>query len=644
MEAQKKTLYELLISEGKPAFYSIPKYQRSYTWKKDNWETLFDDIIENGIGHFMGTIICVLKNSDKGDNYQDYDVIDGQQRLTTLSILLMALYKRSQELLKSGGYQKKLSKLSASLEDNIIIQKEKSSFGDYLSDPKDNEGKYKYLRVTPSTQDSNLEDYTYLIKSELNLIVKDITAPPYHSNRRIKKVFDYFTTRIEKLEEVSFNFASELSALISKVNSINLIQVTAESSSDAFIMFETINNRGVPLSPVDIIKSKILADLEKTSKTTIIAESFKYWKKIIENLEDSAKQIRFLRQYYNGFQYLKDDNGKERIKVGTRTKASKTNLIGTYSEIITRDPNWLLQELIKKSETYKNLTEAISDDENLEKALFDLANVKAASAYTSLLVLKDYAQISNEALIEIIEIYINFFIRRNITDSPPTRDLDTIQVNISEEIFKKVEAKEQGTINGQWLYEQLKKHIKISSLEFFKEKLNGSLYDDNKDMTRFLLIKMEEKDRSREQKKDFWEKTKKGQYIWTIEHVFPKGDTIPNKWVEMIADGHAEEAEKIKQDYVHKLGNLTMSGYNSRLSAKDFGTKQLHELDNGKGTTFKIGYQNGLNLNDLKFEVDGELFALSNAEKWDKEHIEARGNQLIQTILEYFKFDDESVD
>ena len=70
---------------NKELYYQIPPYQREYSWGKDNWERLFDDILENEYGYFLGSIICI-------NNNENSDVIDGQQRLTTISILLNALY------------------------------------------------------------------------------------------------------------------------------------------------------------------------------------------------------------------------------------------------------------------------------------------------------------------------------------------------------------------------------------------------------------------------------------------------------------------------------------------------------------------------------------------------------------------------
>ena len=91
-QVQQLPIVDLFSSE-KNFYYEIPKYQREYAWGNWQWEKLFDDLDENSSGYFIGTIICINTNPD---DFTDavFSVIDGQQRLTTLSILLAAIYKQ----------------------------------------------------------------------------------------------------------------------------------------------------------------------------------------------------------------------------------------------------------------------------------------------------------------------------------------------------------------------------------------------------------------------------------------------------------------------------------------------------------------------------------------------------------------------
>ena len=145
-----------------------------------------------------------------------------------------------------------------------------------------------------------------------------------------------------------------------------------------------------------------------------------------------------------------------------------------------------------------------------------------------------------------------------------------------------------------------------SSDEVFREKLYGPLYISNVDSTRFILCYYEKKFKTKEIYTDLWlrdEKSKK--YIWTIEHIFPEGDRIPEDWVKMIADGDRNKANELQEQYVHTLGNLTLTGYNSNLSNMSFENKKNRQKD-GKD----IGYKNGLELN--KDVVTKESWTIKN--------------------------------
>ena len=159
-------------------------------------------------------------------------------------------------------------------------------------------------------------------------------------------------------------------------------------------------------------------------------------------------------------------------------------------------------------------------------------------------------------------------------------------------------------------------------------------------MTRYLLWKIDSIYHTREYSPDLWKKTENGQnYIWTIEHIFPEGKNIPPKWVDMIGGGNKELSEKIQMEYVHKLGNLTLSGYNSNLSNRSFSEKQNLEKRVVNNQELKIGYKNGLGLNQFEFKFNGQNLNLSTAETWTKDHIQVRTETMITKIIELFKFD-----
>ena len=186
----------------------------------------------------------------------------------------------------------------------------------------------------------------------------------------------------------------------------------------------------------------------------------------------------------------------------------------------------------------------------------------------------------------IIKLLIKFFARRNVTDTPGTRDLTKIFMDIISEI----------KTNTTDIYNVIKnKLISVSaSDETFERKLRGPIYDDNDMATRFILCYMESKHQTKEIYTDLWSRDKSNKYIWTIEHVFPEGQNIPQEWVDMIANGNRELAYEYLNNYVHTLGNLTITGYNSNLSNFDFEKKMNRKNSEGKD----VGYKNGLHLNE----------------------------------------------
>ena len=116
----------------------------------------------------------------------------------------------------------------------------------------------------------------------------------------------------------------------------------------------------------------------------------------------------------------------------------------------------------------------------------------------------------------------------------------------------------------------------------------------------------------------------KSVFIWTIEHIFPEGENIPQVWVDMIADGDRNLAKEYWENYVHKLGNLTISGYNSALGNYSFEQKR-DRLNKDKKY---IGYKNGLEINK----------ELAQKDKWTIEDIRTRTEKLVQEAAEMFKF------
>lgn len=584
-----------LFSADNSVSYQIPKYQREYIWGKWNWEAFFDDIEEGEGGHFLGSIICINTQMDT-HKPAELELVDGQQRMTTISLLYLAIYKYLAEKLEDPNDMNARLEL-LSLQNRIILKD------------------YNAIRLTPSYTNSNLEDYKWIFSQEINEI-KAPKKPRFLGNRQISRAFNYFFTRLNEVDEDKNPIHSYKSVkdLLRKMNSATLVKIDVATHSDAFTLFETLNNRGVPLSAIDLIKNKLLGHLEKTNSHSNIDENFERWNQIIQNLTDEYKiQERFLRQFYNAFKLDKA------IEVDKAPKAMRSNLIRIYETLINRGVNEIFDRLEEASEIYsKNIQYELEEhSDELIQALRNLENVNGADGYMLLLFVEKQFELKESEKIELVNLLCKYFIRRNVTDMPPTRDLTNYFMDIVSEVNK------LDVFNSAKIKEIILERGKPANDKLFEEKLKGDLYEENVGATRYILSSIElAESQTKELYTNFYARTK-NIFVWTVEHIFPQGEKIPPEWVDMIADGDTEEANKIRKNYVHKLGNLTLTGYNSNLSNLSLLKKQERKNSEGK----YIGFKNGLILNKLVKET----------KTWTKENIENRTNELVSKAIDIFK-------
>lgn len=569
--------------------YAIPRYQREYTWSRAQWDALFDDLLENEPNYFLGSIICINQSQD-ALSVQSLELVDGQQRMTTLSLLLAAIYQ-SFRVLPNLGMEQQIELYN--LKHKLVLKK-----------------KSDQPRLIPQVQNYNQQDY-FAVLGKAG-ILDDVEQVQHAGNRRVLKAYRHFLWRIEQyLQELSEPVAG-LQALLDKVNTATLVKIEVAGHSDAYTLFESLNNRGVPLTAIDLIKNKLLAVLEAKDSGSI-DKHYNRWKKVIDALgDDYAVQERFFRQYYNAFK----PDLKDIVSVPV---ATKSNLMQVYEKLIAHDAESFLQAMIRLSAHYAQIVgyRAVPEQPKLSGLLLSLDRIQGAAAYLLLMVLferKDTLGLEQEHLEQVVHFLIAFFVRRNTTDLPPTRDLTRIFMDVAEKVL---------TLKGQAVVSHIQQRLtgESASDEQFEKSLKGPVYEDNKAVCRFVLCALEESRMTRETQVDLWA-LKGKQYVWTIEHIFPQGENIPDAWVQMIANGDAALAEQYRQTYAHCLGNLTISGYNSALGNKSFAEKQSRLDSQGR----KVGYNNGLHLNQ----------ALVNETSWTVDKLKARTDLLVQEVLQKY--------
>ena len=201
-----------------------------------------------------------------------------------------------------------------------------------------------------------------------------------------------------------------------------------------------------------------------------------------------------------------------------------------------------------------------------------------------------------------------------------TRELDSIFIGL---IDRCVENTKREKLSSAFIINELKEKI---SKDDIAEKLSGDIYKENSDIVRFLLSKVEEKRRTRESYIDLW-KRDGNKMNFTIEHILPEGENLPDSWIDMIAQGNGSKAKELQKEYTHKLGNLTLSAYNSNLSNQSF----IYKRDKTDKHGDYIGYKNGLFLNE----------DLKSIDSWGVDQIEKRGERLKSEILSFLGMDND---
>ncbi len=588
---------------GSKTIYKIPKYQREYTWGVNEWNQLFDDIVSNEEGYFLGSYICV---STRTMGTPELELIDGQQRFTTISILLSAIYSR---------LNKNREKLDEDEISTLINIKKELTYNV-------EKGIYK-PKLLLQVQNSNLDDYLSLLY-ENEIISDKIKKPNNAGNRRIYKAFKYFNKCIDEyINENLHENNNEISLLLDlkdKFNEAIIVGIEVDSHKDAYMLFESLNNRGIPLSAVDLIKNTLISLSESSNKSD---ECYEEWKTALGYLTDEySTQERFFRQYYNAFReelnqpFIGDNPTK---KYPLAYLATRTTLLDIYEKLIKNDFNSFLENLVKEAKIYSIIINNSDEDRIYKDKLLDLERIQGAPSYILLLYIlteQKRLNISDEQILYLVNLLIKFFVRRNITDIPNTRNLNKIFMDIIENIKK---------MQGEEVCTYIKNNLRevSASDELFEQKLRGNLYDENPEATRFILCSIEALHQTKEIYTDLWSRDNSNKYIWTIEHIFPEGQNIPQSWVDMIANGDKNKANEYLQNYVHTLGNLTITGYNQNLSNMSFIDKRDRVNKEGKN----IGYKNGLFLNE----------DVVNEDNWTIDKIEKRTKKMVNILINLYK-------
>lgn len=517
----KATEAKLLDFLKKSPQLVIPIYQRTYSWKEKECQQLWEDIIRSGLNdeitaHFIGSVVYVEKGLYSVCAQTPLLVIDGQQRLTTITLLIAAL---TQVI----GDQEPIPDFSRT-----------KLKGYYLTNPL--ECGEKYYKLVLSQTDNN----------SLKAIINDNNQPDEQSIRIIEN-FDFFKSKLQKLKD--------LKAVCRGLAKLMVVDISLNREQDnPQLIFESMNSTGKELSQADLIRNYILMGLEPSHQTELYDL---YWRPM---------ELAFGQQAYSDFF---DSFMRHFLTIKTRDipKISDVyEVFKNYSRQVSVENNGV-NELVKDIKNHAIYFCAFAlgkeKDDKLKLAFKDLRELKVDVAYPFLLELySDYVSkvITKEELLIAVRMVESYAFRRAICEIP---------TNSMNKTFARLAI----SIKKDRYIESLKAAFLLlpsyrrfpNDEEFYRQIQSKDIY--NFRSKSYWLRRMENHDRKEPIIVD----------EFTIEHIMPQSDNNPDKLPEAWRKELGEDWRRVWETYRHTLGNLTLTGYNSEYSNNPFSAKRDHE-------------------------------------------------------------------
>jgi len=491
-----------IIGNGK--IYKVPEFQRDYSWTEDNWEDLWNDIITingNNESHYMGSIVLL----NKGDSI--YQIIDGQQRFTTLSIISLAVISKLKELVS-----------------NDIDKKENLQRIDLLM--KDYIGQRDSVSLTYSSKLFLNENNDSFYQRRLLGFSKPINIKKLlDSEKLLWKAYEFFVGKINDLF-VGINDGSKLAAFLKNTVGKNLlfIQITVEDELNAYTVFETLNSRGVELTSTDLLKNYLFSLVAKSSSD--LDQVKKQWKKIIDIIGLKNFPV-FSRHYLNSKMKL--------INKGYLFKAIKSTVQKDEDVFV------LLDNLEKSAYIYVALgnpsDEFWREDKGLVESI-DALKLFGVTQHKPLLMIA-YQSLEAKDFKKLLTAIVSISYRYSVIGRHQTNIMDKIYNKAAIEVYTK-----DGNISVSEILNAIK-DLYISD-DDFKNSFEGKTFNtDNsthKKQARYTLYKIEGQIENGN-KYDYSSDT------GTIEHILP--ENLTQEWEEIFS-----EDEHIRN--IYKIGNFTL--------------------------------------------------------------------------------------
>ncbi len=532
--------------------FIIPIYQRTYSWTEPECRQLWDDILRTGrddsiSAHFVGSIVYIEEGLYQVSSHSPLLVIDGQQRLTTVSLIIEALSRHLGDTEPIDGFSaKKLRNY-------------------YLLNPLE-DGKRRYKLMLTQTDKQSL------------LALVDQKAWPAELSLRVKENFEFFEDRVKTLGD-------KLTALCNGLAKLVIVDISLSRDQDnPQLIFESMNSTGRELSQADLIRNFILMGLDPSEQAQLYAD---HWRpmEVAFGQEAYGKHFdSFMRHYLT----LKTGEIPNVRKVYEAFKAHAGNQqIGAHGVAA------LVADIHAFADHYCAMALGAEPEQHLAAAFRDLRELKVDVAYPFLLELyNDYAGglLSAEEFERAVRLVESFVFRRAVCAMP------TNSLNKTFATFGRVLKKDRYLESIQAHLLLLPSYRRFPSKDEFNREIQvRDLY--NFRSRSYWLRRLENHNR----------KERVPVHEYTVEHILPQNENLSQQW----KDALGAEWQRVQETWLHTLGNLTLTGYNTEYSDRPFVEKR----------DMKGGFRESpLRVNE----------GLATLDAWNEDAIAARAERLAE--------------
>lgn len=504
MNAFKSNIYKYL---GGTCQYLIPLYQRTYSWERDQCARLWSDIVNlhntHREGHFVGSIVRIDEDSAAGSTLAM--IIDGQQRLTTLTLLLVALRDYAKANADCGVNPNKIT-------DTLLLNQYETG-----------NAKYKLL----------------LTQSDRDALIKKIEGAPIPESlkSRVLDNYGFFAGQIAKLE-IS---PSDLYDAIGKLQIVDI--VLDRQYDDPQAIFESLNSTGMDLKDSDLIRNHLLMGLDSITQADVYNN---IWRPT-ELLFDYEHQSELLDNFFRDYLTMKLGRIPKKNEVYKEFRAYNNG-----SGLTIRD---LCLDIYSYAKHYTDMYFVRSADTILKSLYGDMKAIRMEVAYPFLLKVHDDCDkglITVQELQEIVQLCVSYVLRRAVCDIP-TNSLNKTFATMKNDI------KSDDYLNSVKAFFILLDSYKEfpNNERFISALLTRDIYNMNR--CRYILGRIENWDNKSVVSLD----------NLTIEHIIPQNPHLSADWIAALGSDWRE----IQKKYLHSIGNLTLTAYNSEMSDSSFADK-----------------------------------------------------------------------